>query len=199
MKKNLYSRPNKPFFVENKHRRPRSTDTGAARLPKPKKPIVVHGGTDCFVTPPEVAARMADYASLESGQIVFEPEAGSGNIIQALIDTQESIKLFANELNYTLFETLTERFSHPALTITQGDFLEISSVSAKKFIMNPPFSKRQAYKHIEHARSLLNGQGLIIALVPSNFQIDGMYEIESLPRGTFTGTDIGTKIIEIEA
>ena len=198
MNKNLYNprRQSKPIDVK---RRPRTTDAGAVTLPEISKPLIVHRGTDCFVTPPEVAARIVGYANLESGQIVYDPEAGTGNILQAIIDTEEQVELFGHELNYTLFESLVSRFEQQAITLTQGDFLAIEDISVDRFLMNPPYAKRAAYKHIHHARSLLNSDGLIIAVVPSTFDIDGMYTLETLPPDTFANTRISTKIIEIDA
>ena len=198
MNKNLYNprRQSKPIDVK---RRPRITDAGAVTLPEISKPLIVHRGTDCFVTPPEVAARMADYANLDSGQIVYDPEAGTGNLLQAIIDTGEPVELFGHELNHTLFDSLTARFDQQQLTLTQGDFLALEGISVDRFIMNPPYAKRAAYQHIEHARGLLNSDGLIIAVVPSTFDIDGMYTLETLPPDTFSNTRISTKIIEIDA
>ena len=194
MKASIYTRPPKTTLVTRRARRLSNVED--LTLPPP---LAVHGATDCFVTPPVVAARMADYANLDSGFVVAEPECGTGNLIRAILDTQEAITLHANELNYDLFTSVSARFKDDDLTVTQGDFLECEGLEVDRFIMNPPYSKRQAYKHIEHARGLLAPKGLIIALVPRNFEIDGMYEIEKLPHGTFSNTAISTKIIEIGA
>ena len=199
MNKNLY-RPRRQSNHIDVTRRPRSSDTEAPTITEIETPLVIHRGTDCFVTPPLVAARIAtDYAHLESGQVVCDGSAGTGNFLQAIIDTGEQVELLGNELNYTLFDSLKARFNQQNITLTQGDFLAMAGITVDRFLMNPPYAKRAAYKHIEHARSLLSSKGLIIAVVPSNFKLDGIYELEVLPRDTFTATSIETKIIEIEA
>lgn len=194
MKASIYSRPNSTTTMKPRESRRVSLDIDKL----PPAPLAVHATSDCFVTPPEVAERMADYANLEAGLIVCDGSAGTGNLLKAIIDTQENVELFANELNYDLYQSIKNRFIDQSLTITQGDFLAFELPKVDRFILNPPFKNRSAYKHIEHAKSLLNSDGSIIALVPSNFHIDGMYTIEDLPSGTFSNTAISTKIIEIE-
>ena len=189
----LYARPDKPFEVAGEHERPRY-DT-----PEPLdivQPLTVDKGTDCFVTPARVALRMAGYAELRRGLHVLEPEAGTGNIAQAILDLCAGVKLHVNEQHHALFNALVQRIGTQA-TATQGDFLEYQGGPFDRITMNPPFSRRQAHSHIAHARTLLKPDGYITALVPVTVQVDGMTELERLGPDTFDGTKVHTKIIEV--
>lgn len=194
MRQSIYTRPDKPFSA-NPHSRPLAARTEALAAPAP---IVVHAGTDCFVTPATPAALMVECANIEDHHVILEPSAGTGNIVQAIIEQHPTAQISANELNHTLYEHLSQRFAtHDNVATLQGDFMRYNVARFDRILMNPPYSKRQAKKHVEHALTLLNPGGVIIALVPCNLEIHGMYELEQLDENTFSGTKVRTKIIEV--
>ena len=187
-----YARPDKPFQVEGR-RRPRYEAPEALDI---VKPLTVDRGTDCFVTPPREALRMAGYAELRRGMTVLEPSAGTGNIAHVILDACPGIKLHVNEQHHALYDATVQRVGNQA-TATQGDWLEYSGHTFDRIIMNPPFSRRQVYHHLAHALTLLKPDGFVVALVPVTVQVDNMTELERLGPDTFTGTKVHTKIIEV--
>lgn len=192
MKQSIYTRPNKTFDT-NPRRRPLADRTETTPTPKP---IIVHAGTDCFVTPVEVAARMIEYANIEDDHIILEPSAGTGNIVNAVLEQYPNAPISANELNHTLYDHLKYRFNTQAnVTTLQGDFMRYMVPRFDRIIMNPPYSKRQAKKHVDHAITLLKPGGVVVALVPCTLEINGAYTIEHLDGDTFAGTKVRTKII----
>lgn len=188
-----YARPDKPFAVTGKHHRPRYDEPDALEV---TQPLTVDRGTDCFVTPSPVALRMAGYAEVTRQMSALEPQSGTGNIAQAIIDLCAGVDLHVNEQHHALYSATVQRLGEQA-TATQGDFLEYTGRTFDRIVMNPPFSKRQAYHHIAHAQTLLKPGGVIIALVPVTVQIPGMVELERLDQDTFAGTKVCTKIIEL--
>ena len=124
--------------------------------------VEVGAGTECHVTPPEVAARMVNYLELSADLSVLEPSAGTGNIIDAL-DGHKNIT--AVELNYSLCKILRNRIEP-----IQQCFLEYSTEprSFDRVIMNPPFNKIKS--HMNAAISCLGASGLLVALVPITYQ-----------------------------
>ncbi len=197
MEASIYTRPDKPMFIPVTRWDERRPQNEIKPLTVPEPALVLHVSSQCFVTPPEVAERMVDYANLEPGQLVYDPEAGTGNLLQAVLTHGPVVTLMGNELQQSLVEYMRKRFAGQNITLTQGDFLEQSGLCVDRIIMNPPYSKRQAYYHVAHARKCLTDNVVIIACVPVTFQVDGMYEIERLPPGAFAGTDVVTKIIEL--
>lgn len=188
MKGSVYSRPNKPrrLIVANRGR-------VAERLPSPlPEPITVDAGTECHVTPEDVAERMVDYLDVDGP--VLEPSAGTGNLIQALRDGGYN-DITAVERHWGLCEAITARF--PDIEPIQGCFLEYA-LEGHRFagiVMNPPF--RQVRKHIESARLLLAPGGVLVALVPITFNGIGT-EIEKLGPDTFVSAKVHTKIVRFE-
>ncbi|MGH1472694.1 MAG: class I SAM-dependent methyltransferase [Cellvibrionaceae bacterium] len=197
MDSSVYVRPNKPKRIEVKNRErnfPRPTEI--------KKPEIlsVDRSTECHVTPAETAGRMIDYLNLENGLSVLEPECGTGNLIDALTDSGYDLSITAVERFIALYQASRVRFAeNKGIDFINECFLEFAENTNQRFdriVMNPPF--RQTKKHIEAAISLLNNNGLLIALVPVTYQREEIYEIEVLERGIFSTANVLTKIIEYE-
>lgn len=107
MKKSAYQRPNKPAR-KGVYKRERVPD----RAPFQAPPLLeVHRSTECHVTPTDVAARMVEYLEPECTDLICEPQAGTGNLIAALLDYGISIKnINAVEKNQELHQLLVRRF-----------------------------------------------------------------------------------------
>ena len=199
MDSSLFVRPNKPntIIVRKRARAPI-----VAFLDTPPL-LTVDKSTQCHVTPSEVADRMVDYLELTGNEIVAEPQAGTGNIIQSLINAGHDYKkLIAIERNYSLCSYIKERFKED-ISVNQMCFLEYAAnnkckIFLPRIIMNPPFKKIKL--HIAAALSLL-GKGIhdgaiIVALVPISYQHEDMETIEVLPIDTFTTVKVRTKIVK---
>lgn len=169
--------------------------------------IAVDRFTECHVTPPFVAARMVDYLEVEKGLLCLEPEAGTGNLISALLDSgYDPLDIVAVEWHGNLCASIHERFpSNPNLKIYNQCFLNFATAKENagifpRILMNPPF--RKVRTHMEAALSLLqrgkHDRAILVALVPITYQHQDAEELETLPLDTFSNTSVYTKIIKIE-
>jgi phospholipid N-methyltransferase len=196
MKASVYTRPDKPRTVRVRERRaPQAVP--AADLPAAF--VEVDRATECHITPPPVAARMVEYLGDVGTGPILEPEAGTGNLIAALLAAGfDPGQVAAVERHAALCEALGRRF--PDVATLQGCFLDMVAdgrVSGlyRGVIMNPPF--RAARHHVAAARALLSPGGVLVALVPATFEHPEASELERLPPDTFTSTTVYTKIVRI--
>jgi len=154
-----------------------------------------------FFTPPELAARVADMASLE-GHTVLEPSAGHGAICDACIGAGAFL-VECVEINPENVAKLRAK----GYETTEGDFLEVEPKPYSRIVMNPPFTKNQDIKHVEHALRFLAPEGILVAIMLANetrqkFQdlVSGLdHEITHIPAGAFSdsGTEVRTIILQV--
>ena len=161
-----------------------------------------------YPTPTKIARQMVDLAELVDGDIVLEPSAGRGAILDLF---PNYVKKVAVELDESNVKVLHQK-GHQ---VFWGDFLTMEGLECTKVIMNPPFSKNQDIKHIMHAYNLLKPNGILVAIINENTLLRGTtnelcgrflsvldsikHEIIHLPEGTFaeSGTMINTAIIKM--
>lgn len=191
MRPSVYQRPNKPRTMA----RPRRLDEHEGPIiERPiHEPLVLSKGSECYVTPPDVADLMADYAQV-NGRCVLEPSAGTGNLVRAVQECGAS-GVVAVEREGALVGHLRNNFD--GIDIVRGCFLEWAAATGKRFdrvVMNPPF--RPCKAHVEAARALIDSNGLLVALLPVTFK--GGEELERLPDDTFPGIRVNTKLVVFE-
>ena len=161
-----------------------------------------------FVTPPDLAEKVIEYAELESGETVFEPSIGTGNLVQAVINSVDT-EVFGYEINQGLCDILRGKFPSYKLQVQQADFLSIEKpeTEAMKFpriVMNPPFKNGDDIKHINHALKFLKTGGKLVAICANgprqNEQLKPLADYwEDLPSGTFkeSGTMVNAALLVI--
>ena len=162
-----------------------------------------------FETPRELAARMVDEASIEPGNSVLEPSAGTGRILQAIMTDDTARAVIAVEINQQLADRLREEY--PLTDVFDWDFLQYQrgNYPVDRIIMNPPFINGADIKHIKHALTMLKSGGRLVAICANGpRQRDQLMPIaensggfwEGLPQGTFKdkGTNVNTALIVIE-
>lgn len=100
-----------------------------------------------FYTPSELAKRLVELADIKSNEVVLEPSAWIGNIIQEI---EIYKRIIAIDIDNENCNTLKMMFgSKDNITIFNIDFMEyIAEPVANKIVMNPPFTKSQDVKHI---------------------------------------------------
>ena len=198
MKASLYTRPNKPKAMIVTKRRGQVEPPSFEPLPEL---VEVDRATECHVTPPEIAERMADYLGVYYRYKTLEPSAGTGNLIQAVFDcSEEAPVIVAVEQHYNLVNVLEKRFSANDVRLNQSCFLDFAKECGEKYhriIMNPPF--KNIKKHMNAAIDLLESEDArLIALVPITYQHEEAQTLEELGPDTFASAKVNTKIIEIE-
>ena len=196
MNPDAYKRPNKPNRVAVTERRERKL-TEPVKVPEI---LAVHRSTECHVTPADVAETMVSYLEAESDMFVLEPSAGTGNLVQALVESGHDLtRVVCIEKNSELVQALLKRFNcgpqvHP------HSFEEFAAMHECKhydrIIMNPPF--KQVKQHVDLAFRMLGKDGILVALVPITYQHDQAQFIDKLPDTTFSAAKVNTKLIRIQ-
>lgn len=200
MDSSVYRRPDKRKYALA----PGSVEEVDLQLEKRPQPVVVSADTQCHVTPASVAARMVEYLDPHPDSTVLEPSAGTGNLIQALINAgQPDDKIVSVEQNFTLHEVLCDKFACALGAMYQCDFVEWAQGMVEggcrypAILMNPPF--KPVKQHMKKAVELLGPCGVLVALVPITFEADGFELLEELPMDTFGACKVRTKIVRYEA
>lgn len=168
--------------------------------------VQVVSAPQLFPTPPDVAARMVEFAEIEPGQRVLEPSAGTGNLLRAIRDAEPEARVTAVELNQKLADMLSTSFNpRPAgWAILSDDFLTCNGNLGQfdRVLMNPPFQDGSDIKHIQHALTFLKLGGCLVALCANGpRQNDKLRpladEWEELPEDTFAGTGVHAALLVI--
>lgn len=199
MKPSVYTRPAKPLHLVVKTR----DDFDKIEIAPASDIVAVDKATECYVTPPDVAARMVRYLGPVGDYLTLEPSAGTGNLSRALIESGHS----RNELvQIERHIALSRQLGQFGIVLTRC-FLDYAAevqgrVQFPRILINPPF--REARKHIAAARTLMGHGGhgeppTLVALVPITFETEGMETLEHLPEDTFATAKVRTKIIRIRA
>ena len=144
-----------------------------------------------FPTPPDLAAEVVREAQIESSHRVLEPSAGIGSLAEAC----------PNPGNVDCVETwasLQGILDKKQFAVIAGDFLEQDpSPIYDRVVMNPPFEKGAAAKHVQHAYEFLADGGRLVAIVPNGPQFQKMEDwvddvggwSRQLPADSFKGVD----------
>lgn len=160
-----------------------------------------------FPTPPALAAKMVEMASLEAGQgslTVLEPSAGVGSLIAPIYNPD--VRLTAVEIHRTLADALRQKW--PAVDVRTADFLACNGDLGlfDRIIMNPPFTNAIDIAHICHAITFLKPGGKLVAVCANGpRQREALKPLasywEDLPEDTFkdAGTQARTALLIIEA
>lgn len=153
-----------------------------------------------FFTPQSIADEVAIIAEVQ-GMRVLEPSAGEG----ALVDACRKFgarKVECIEMEPKCRETLESK----ADAVRIADFLtQMPRANYDRVVMNPPFTKGQYLKHVNHALKWLKPGGKLYAIVPANdcpkLAALGARTIRDFESGSFkeSGTSVATRLIAIES
>lgn len=173
-----------------------------------------------FATPADLADYLVELAKPECFDIVLEPSAGQGAIIEAIgrvIDTT-SISIDAIELMHENYDILHEKTANIHFQCYRADFLQAAQSGRYQYhynriIANPPFSKNQDIDHIEAMYKCCKDGGRIVSVASNHWRTSTNKketefknwlesigaEIIDVPKGKFkdSGTMIATCIIVI--
>jgi len=144
-----------------------------------KAGVTVVSAPQLFPTPAPLAARMVAAADIQSGMRVLEPSAGTGSLLEAIVNVAgaadavgKAASVVAVEINATLANALRVR-RHLAELVICSDFLSIKAgevyarIEVGRFdrvVMNPPFERGADIEHIRHALTFLAPGGRLVAL-----------------------------------
>jgi len=153
-----------------------------------------------FFTPQDIARRMAELAEIEAGMCVLEPNAGSGRIVQAVIDSVDT-EILGYEIDEGLCFALRSEFPGYKLQVRNKDFLTVTEHIGEypRVIMNPPFENGVDIKHILHGLEMLKSGGILVALCANgpkqNEKLKPLADHwEELPEGSFKSEGTGVNV-----
>lgn len=163
-----------------------------------------------FYTPKDIAQRLVSLAGVTSIHKCLEPSAGHGVIARAI--EAKHAKVVCVDIDPSAVRQLALQL----IPVHAKDFLECTAGELDgpfdRVVMNPPFTKNQAFKHVIHAHSMLRDGGVLAAIVPAstptgkalredweNLIVTSGEYLEELPEGTFkeSGTGVRTQIVRI--
>lgn len=175
-----------------------------------------------FYTPPDVAVRVIEAATIGRDHLVLEPSAGGGALVDA-VTLNEFEAITAIEMDPQAAALLTKSCEGcDDIQVLIGDFLSFEPCALgseptndkqlprfDRVVMNPPFTGGQDIQHIRHAFSFLWPGGRLVSVVPTNVLsntsrayaefrkwLDGPYTADwewiKLPAGSFAAS--GTQI-----
>lgn len=155
--------------------------------------------SDFYATPLDtVYALLDNYDGIKEGDIILEPSAGNGNIIQALRDRGYKNFIEAVELR----EDETTNLMNISSEVSICDFLTDYNATCKYDVIigNPPYSLAQEF--IDKCLDLLAPGGRLIFLLRTGFlesdkrfewwqdkTPNGLYVLHKRPSFTGKGTD----------
>lgn len=162
-----------------------------------------------FYTPPALARRVISEAKIAPGMTVLEPSAGLGALAAEALLAGAAVDCV--ELDPRNVRILC---STPYAGVVEGDFLrQGASSSWDRVVMNPPFTRGQDIRHVNHARKFLRPGGRLVAVMSNGFTFrnravdlefrDDLSRIgatvEHLPAGSFrsAGTDVNACLVTI--
>lgn len=155
-------------------------------------------GIDFFPTPKALARRMVQIANVRAGQLGAEPQAGNGNIAEAI--REAGVEPEVCEISSQLRDILVAK----KFNVVGWDFLDLEDKQYDFIIANPPFGNNADITHTRHAYSLLADKGVLVTIVGEGaFFRTGSTEtlfrqwldeigadVEPLPAGTFTDSSL---------
>ena len=169
-----------------------------------------------FVTPSPVIQILMDLADIKADDVVLEPSAGTGALVDAIIATGASVTMVEYDMNRR--QVLRDKYPHVPL-VQVPDFLDtIPTFEFTKVVMNPPFTrvgKGDHLDHVQHAFRFLKPGGRLVTVLPSSiiFRQDKRYKafrawyecyngvVQDLPSQSFhmSGTDVNTVVLSMVA
>lgn len=170
--------------------------------------VKVVSAPQLFLTPVNLAARMAGLAEIEPGHRIADFSAGTGRLLAAVLNVLgehvvNGRSVHAVEYNMELAGQLIKAF--PLVNVWCMDFLAMSPGDFEpvdRILLNPPFADGADIKHIKHAMRFLKSGGRMVAICANgprqNDQLRPLVDAwEDLPAGTFaeSGTNVNTALV----
>ena len=174
--------------------------------------------TGYFPTPTVIVDRMIELADFGPNQLILEPSAGQGAIVEKIIP------LLGDQLaRLVICENLPENIQ---ILIEKGygslgdffeyyDFCILNDLKFDRIVMNPPFENQNDISHVTAAYGLLAPGGILVTIMSAgvlfrenkktvefrdNIMEQNVTYLDRLPAGAFkeSGTMVNTILLRLE-
>jgi len=184
------------FTIDPRQRIELLLDTGQVKVVK----------DSYFPTPRVIGLEMADMAWLMPEIRVLEPSAGTGELAEAILETEPAVDLLVAEKDQRRQQALKEK-GFRLLAEGDYDFLTADVGKWPRIIQNPPFENGQDIDHVRYAYEHLEEDGLLVSVMSESPFFDSRskarhfrqwlamldHQIIELERGAFSGSGTGVK------
>lgn len=150
-----------------------------------------------YPTPEMISEKAIKLLDLKETDLALEPQAGQGNLFKHLHENSTAVEI--SEIHCNI---LKDKF--PNANIINDDFLKWyinCNIKFDKILMNPPYHTKQYVDHLNAALTLLNNNGICVAILPEsavNIKKLHGYEYEFSEPMSFDGVSISTIIVTIK-
>ena len=124
-----------------------------------------------FSTQKPTSDLMLEHVTLQPGDHVLEPSAGSGALADAIMERFPEVDLRVVEQSYTLRDILSlkgyDLIGQDIMNLTH-DQLDFLGIRFDAVIMNPPFEKLQDADHVRHCYDLLKDNGILVSVMSTS-------------------------------
>jgi predicted RNA methylase len=157
---------------------------------------------------------MAVLANIQPNDIILEPSAGQGAIVDAIHRVSSEVTVYCCEL---MPENVVILDKKKFVVMLGNDFLDGGTEFKpvfNKILMNPPFSGHQDIEHVQKAYSLLKDGGRLVAIMSghafsASHKVDKEFRnwlddlggtVTDIEAGTFkeSGTMVGAKLVVLD-
>ena len=121
-----------------------------------------------YFTPLEISKKIQQSAHICDNDIVLDPSAGTGNLVNGLNIPKENIFLVEPNPEFCEFLRRSGYVNVIQSTFEEALDKKILPNNISKILMNPPFSKQSDLKHILLAYELLNKGGTLVSIIGKN-------------------------------
>lgn len=147
-----------------------------------------------YGTKEDLASKMVELANIGENDQVLEPSAGQGGIAE-LLPKERTLCIEIDSMQCKILES-------KGLTVKKMDFLDYDLKKIDRIVMNPPFNKGQAKSHVEHAFSLLNKNGILVACLPASLKgkelIEGVtHDYSDAINDSFEDTSVSVVLLKL--
>ena len=152
-----------------------------------------------FPTPPDVAKDLLQFASFDDSlHGILEPSAGTGALIDAVLNQHPGAQISYCEINVFLLDVLRLKYEDSTnVSFLERDFGEFhirhQDLRFSAIIMNPPFEKGQDIDHLLRAHRLLAPNGVLAAIIS-----EGAFQRTDKKAATFRQFLASTSAVDVK-
>lgn len=115
-----------------------------------------------YPTRPRLASIAIDLADISDDDMVFEPSAGAGGLVDLMPNKHNVVCVEVSKLYTSILES-------KGYFVHNEDFLKFhTSCLFDRVVMNPPFSEGRWHAHLDRASGFVCAGGRLVAILPSS-------------------------------